>query len=236
MKPRSFTSSPGGYVGRPWEIVRGGDLTADGRIIDVYTKTGNVGEYTSILALIPDYDLVMAINMAGPESSMQTLQIFLSQLVQAILPLVDQVSKDAAVRKYAGSFTFGTNSSIKLSVDEYGLRVNDFTANGIPVASAYAALTGGSSNNTTAIRLYPTGLTSGNRTAWRAIYQTLSAEEVATFEQMMFFPQGSCQTWTMIDRPTYGMQALDYFVLEEDKDGVVQSVEAKAWDLWLERK
>lgn len=67
MKPLTFTSSIGLAVGAPWEIVRGPNLTTDGCIIDFYAKAGDVGDYSAILALVPDYDLVIAMNLAGPD-------------------------------------------------------------------------------------------------------------------------------------------------------------------------
>ncbi len=218
----------------PWEIARGANLTSDGRIIDVYTKTGNLGDYTTIVALIPDYDLAVAINLAGPDSSPAAVQVVFSQLVQALLPVVDQIAKDEAALKYAGTYSTGTNSSITLSVDQYGLLVTNFSANGVDVASGYAALAGSDPADTT-IRLYPTDLSSGNQTGWRAIYQTSTAEELASFDAQLFFPQGSCQSWTEVDLSTYGYQALDYFVFEEGMGGIVEKVEAKAWRLVLEK-
>lgn len=217
-----------------WEIARGANLTSDGRIIDVYTKTGNLDEYTTIVALIPDYDLAVAVNLVGPDSSPAAIQILFSQVVQALLPVVDEIAKDEAAQKYTGMYTSGTNSTITLSVDEYGLLVSNFSANGIDVASGYAAIAASSSGNTT-IRLYPSNLFSGNRTAWQAIYETSTAEELASFDAQLFFPQGSCQSWTEVDLSTYGYQALDYFMFEEGKGGVVERVEAKAWRLVMER-
>ncbi|KIW35172.1 uncharacterized protein PV07_01886 [Cladophialophora immunda] len=249
MKPKTFTSSSGVYVGAPWEIARGANLTSDGRVIDFYTKTGNLGDYTAILALVPDYDLVVAINLAGPDSSIAAIQVVFSTLVQALLPGVAQVGTSEAAHKYAGTYTSpsgaGTgaasnaSSAITLAVDDYGLVVSAFSARGVDVRGAstgYAALAGGVDANTT-IRLYPTDLASGNRTAWRAVYQTSSAAELAAFDAQLFFPQGSCQSWTGVDLQTYGFEALDYFVFTtaEEEDGAVVQVEPKAWQLVMER-
>jgi hypothetical protein len=234
MKPRSFTSSTGIFVGRPWEIVRGTNLTSDGRVIEIYTKTGNLYEYTNILVLVPDYDLVLAINMAGAHSSIPAIQVILSQILTQILPAVDEIGKTTAAKKYTGTFTSGAGSTITLSVDDYGLQVTKFTANGVDVSSGYSALQGADVNTTT--RLYPTNLSSTNKTSWRAIYQTLSAEELAGFDSKLFFPQGSCQSWATLSLPTYGMQSLDHFVFEQDESGILQSVDAKAWEILYRRQ
>ncbi|OAL28251.1 hypothetical protein AYO22_02957 [Fonsecaea multimorphosa] len=249
LKPRTFTSSAGVYVGAPWEIARGANLTADGHVVDFYTKTGNLGDYTAILALVPDYDLVMTMNLAGPDSSIAAIQVLFSTLVRALLPPVAHAATSEAAHRYAGTYTSpsspgigsGTNSTtstITLVVDDYGLAVSTFSARGVDVLGTYAATLGGAdTNTTTAIRLYPTNLGSGNQTAWRAVYQTSSAAELAAFDAQLFFPQGSCQSWTGIDLQTYGFEALDYFVFTADDDGgVVVQVEPVAWRLVLGRE
>lgn len=65
LKPRSFTSASGVAIGSPWEIARGPNLTSDRRTIDFYTKTGSQGQCFNVIALVPDYDLIMAINLAA---------------------------------------------------------------------------------------------------------------------------------------------------------------------------
>lgn len=238
----------------PWEIARsasshsGKNLTSDGRIIDFYTKTGNLVDYTSMLALVPDYDLVVAINFAGPDSSIAAVQAIFSMLVEALVPAVDQVGKSEAAAKYTGTYTGAkvagasnaTASSMTLAVDEYGLVATSFIANGVDVLGAntgYSALV--SSNTSTILRLYPTNLSSsssnGTQTAWRVIYQTATAADLASFDESVFFPQGSCQSWTEIDLATYGMKPLDWFVLTQGKDGIVVGVQGKAWGVDLQR-
>jgi len=232
MKPKTFTSSSGVSVGEVWEIARGVNLTSDGRTIDFYTKSGNIGDYTAVIALIPDYDLIIAINMAGPDSSLTAIQILLSAVATVLVPAVDDVAKATAAKQYSGTYVASSNSSITLAVDDGGLFVSDFTANGADVLVGYAAMSGADMGNTS-IRLYPTGLSSGNRSAWRAVYNPNSAEELAEVDAQLFFPQGSCQSWSAIDLTTYGLQALDYFVFTEHANGTVATVEPRAWRLVL---
>ncbi|KEF58085.1 beta-lactamase [Exophiala aquamarina CBS 119918] len=90
LKPRSSTSSSGPYVGGPWEVARGANLASDGRNIDFYTKTGNQYDYTNVLVLVPDYDLVIAINLVGGvHSSLPEIEALFSALVKALIPVVD---------------------------------------------------------------------------------------------------------------------------------------------------
>lgn len=60
MKPFSSTLNLRNSVGRPWEIYHYGDLATD-PVIDIYTKTGTVGRYSSYFGLVPSHDVGFAI-------------------------------------------------------------------------------------------------------------------------------------------------------------------------------
>ena len=63
MKSHTHTSQLRLSVGVPWEIRRV-VLPSENRIIDVYTKTGDIFAYSSIIALIPEYNVGFSI-LAG---------------------------------------------------------------------------------------------------------------------------------------------------------------------------
>jgi hypothetical protein len=234
LKPKSFTSASGLSVGSPWEITRGANLTSDGRNIDFYTKTGNQYDYTAVLALVPDYDLVIAINLAGGlHSSLPEIEVIFSTLVKTLIPAIDQAAKRDASLQYSGTYVSGTHSSVKLSVDDGGVLVTNFSVNGVDVAAGLAANADVAS---TSIRLYPAGIRSGNQSSWRAVFSTESLEELALFDSQLFFPQGSCQTWFLIDSQTYGLEALDHFIVTSDENGQAVAIEPKAWRVKLVRE
>lgn len=167
LKPRTFTSASGLYVGFAWEITHGANLTSDGRDIQLYAKTGNQGEYGNVLVLVPDYDLVIALNLSGGrDSGLGTMEVIFSTLVSALIPAVDQAIKQEASIQYSGIFVAGSNSSMKLSVDNGGLLVSNFSINGVDVAAGLAAAVGAT---TATIRIQTTGLLSGNEISWRAV-------------------------------------------------------------------
>ena len=60
LKPFASTSNLRNAVGRPWEIYHYGATPTDA-IIDVYTKSGTVGKYSSYFGLVPSYDVGFAI-------------------------------------------------------------------------------------------------------------------------------------------------------------------------------
>ncbi|KAF1355700.1 beta-lactamase/transpeptidase-like protein [Lizonia empirigonia] len=65
LKPTSFTSSLLGAAGRPWEIYRAALNAERNRVIDLYTKSGNLPGYGANLVLIPDFDVGFVVMMAG---------------------------------------------------------------------------------------------------------------------------------------------------------------------------
>jgi len=93
LKPWSQTSSSGTLVGAPWEIYRVRNATADGRLIELYTKAGDLITYHSVFALIPDYDLVATVMVTGELKANEArgidATVFLSKLVETVLPGVE---------------------------------------------------------------------------------------------------------------------------------------------------
>ena len=86
FKPVSHTSNILNAVGAPWEIIR--DVVSDpnGRVVDYYTKSGDVGLYASILALAPDYNIGFGI-LAADDSGASTVSVsLLADLIGDALP------------------------------------------------------------------------------------------------------------------------------------------------------
>jgi hypothetical protein len=69
IKPTLHTSSLFGAVRRPWEIycaVLG--PAENNRVVDLYTKNGNLGRYSCKFVLVPDYNVGFVVMMAGQSS------------------------------------------------------------------------------------------------------------------------------------------------------------------------
>ncbi|GAB1317827.1 Beta-lactamase 2 [Madurella fahalii] len=141
LKPVTGTSSSGLLMGQPWEIFRASNLTTDGRVIDIYTKTGDLITYHSVLALIPDYDLVMTVLVSAPmgargEASGQTIFVALAQLLKGLLPAVEQAGKNQAQASHAGTYVDrDTNSTLTLTLADTGpgLAVAEWVVRGVDV-------------------------------------------------------------------------------------------------------
>lgn len=253
LKPVTHTSSTGTSLGRPWEIFRAQNVTSDGRLIELYTKGGDVKTYHSVLALIPDYDLVAAILIAGQTTSGFDVLLTLSQLVETILPAIETAGKAENEMIYAGTYTDeATNSTITLSLDDDdgddgspGLRLSPWVVRGVDVLTTSQGLDlpplpfpppPPPTSSPARFRLYPTTVTTNNQTSWRAVAALGTAEEVAAFEAPFVWPMAVCVTWGTLDRVTYMLQSQDHFVFTlDEKTGKAESVELVGYGVSLRR-
>lgn len=193
--------------------------TTDGRLVELYTKGGDVGSYHSKLCLIPDYDLVVVIMTAGPEAQFQLSFSILSQLLTTLLPAIEQAGKDEVTAAgIVGTFT-GNDSTITLSLDTGpGLAISNWNVRGQNVTDLYASnyIAGVGSGTPVRPRLYPTNIqvdgTSQISWAWRAVFDTGTADEAAENDAGFAWPGQSCQTWANMDRFPYGFRGIDDFV------------------------
>lgn len=252
MKPRSHTSSWGYSVGAPWEILRTDQITADGRIVDLYTKSGDLGLYHALLGLIPDYDISIVVFAAGAEVSSDTTAEIFSAVTEALIPAIDEAGKTEAVALPAalvGTYTDKTtNSSLILSINsDNTLTINRFTVRSFDVlhhASLYSldslSLGEGSLPEDTYVdaRLYPTNLmgqTQGGikQTSWRAVYDTITAKEKSEEDAKLVFKDGSCQSWTQLDRAAYNYLSIGDFLFSYGSNGEVTDIRNAAFNVTL---
>ncbi|KAI0386747.1 beta-lactamase/transpeptidase-like protein [Hypomontagnella monticulosa] len=228
LKPVTFTSSWGYSIGAPWEILRSDNVTSDKRLIDYYTKGGDVGSYHANFVLIPDYDLVISILTTGPEASSGVVQLLDSQIITTLLPAIETAGKDDARAAFVGTYVDkDTNSTFTLDLDDEGpgLNIKEWTVRGTDVPSHWlnylSALVTSLPEVHISMRLYPSGLTSGSRTAWRVAIDLGTPEQIAQADGQLFWPQASCLAWGLMDRSVYEFGALDemVFSLEESESG-----------------
>jgi len=255
MQPTSHTTSTGFSVGAPWEIGRATTLTLDGRTIDVYTKTGDLGAYHGVLALIPDYDLVVSVLTAGDEATQEpnTRTIVLSAVLRALIPALERAGRDeAAASGYPGVFTdAAANATLVLSVDETGpgLVMSTFSVRGFDVVGHFGDYGLGALERGAQIavappkkadaRLYPTNrrdtATDKGETAWRAVVDTSTAQQKKALEDQIFYPEGACNTWFGMDRAVYNYLSLGEFVFVTGKDGKVVAIKNLAFNTTMVR-
>ena len=247
LKPVTHTASLSSSVGAPWEIFRFPGLTQDGRVIEFYTKSGGLLGYSSMLVLVPDYDIGLTIFVAGQGDSFTILTRFIEQIMRLFIPLIEQAGKKQAAARYAG--TYGdpsSNSSVDIIVDRGpGLVIKKWISNNIDVLKQYDSQFGsGSLVKYTDWRLYPSGLktkaSSGSTFAYlgvlRPVYANTTKNESIAAENNDGSIYTDCLTWASIDVFVYGSIGVDDFVFHTDSSGNVESIEPRVTRLKLNKR
>ncbi|MCJ1430324.1 hypothetical protein MMC29_008242 [Sticta canariensis] len=218
------------------EIIRANTLTTDHRVIDLYTSSGGLGLYGSLLVLIPDYDVALTVLVAGPSDTVNPPNELASLILKAFLPVIEKVGKQQAATLYAGSYeSLSSNSSLKITVDDGpGLHVNRWVSNGKDFLQAYKAFTGQEVGDVD-FRLYPTGLKNAHAVSFRGILQVLPAGDTANLQKDDIFST-DCSNWIEIDGFQYGFNAADDFLFNVDESGHAISVEPRIARQTLKRK
>jgi hypothetical protein len=227
MKPTAHTSGQTLSVGAPWEIWRTRSNITTGHAVDLYSKGGSIGLYNSLVVLIPDYQVVVSILIAGPEGSV--IQAIAETVVQTFIPVLHQSAREEATKNLVGSYVANDNlnSSMMLKADDLGLIVVKWISNGsdiLDLIEAYSQITNG--GHVRSVRLYPTDLVDqlgeDIRVGYRILFDVATGEKTATrvFDQ-------SLNSWSRIDQVTYGKTGVDDVVLEFDEDGNAVSIEAR---------
>ncbi|KAK5996694.1 Beta-lactamase-like protein sdnR [Cladobotryum mycophilum] len=237
MKPNSLTSSTSLAVGAPWEIVRTRTDIRAGTLVDLYTKSGSIGAYESLIILVPDYQVTFAIIAGGPDASLAET-IAGETAVQALLPALERASRAEACQKFCGeyrpSLSSSLNSSLVLAVDDRpGLLVKQWISRGsdlVLLAQAYANATRG--GHIQSVRLYPAGIKAQNQAAYRAVFQTVPYDSDPS-THFVFDP--AAEIWATPDNLVYGAIAVDDFVFRLDDQGAATAVEPRVLREVLER-
>jgi hypothetical protein len=237
MQPTTFLRSLHQYVGVAWEIFRITDLSLDfPRPIAVYTKAGGVPGYGSYAVLIPEYDIAIAINAAGGETSYSSIDL-LDTVVTHLIPYADQLARTQAKSKYAGTYTFRTpdspnsNNSITLSsTSGPGLSIDSLIINNVPVLQSLAVQQKISPENFSA-RLYPTDPDSLGTAeeSWRMLLDSKVPKK-------KYWAELECMSWNLGDWGRYVREPLDTVVFHiEEGCGKVESVELLGWRVTLDK-
>ncbi|GFG25000.1 hypothetical protein IFM61606_04926 [Aspergillus udagawae] len=235
MKPSSHTSSLSLSVGSPWEILRTKSQITHGRTIDLYTKSGSIGQYNSLLIISLDYGVALSIMAAGP-SSATVVEVASEIVLQSLIPTLENQTLYEACKGLCGTYESSDrskNSSPTVSVDRNGLQVERWINRGVnflAVIQAYASQTG---SPPIKVILQATNLgysphSQGNdvrsrRVAYRAIFQKDTSEPTGQHHIM----DQSAGLWSSVDTPMYGEIAIDEFVVHLDHSEIAFAIEPR---------
>ncbi|KAK5451815.1 hypothetical protein LTS15_007538 [Exophiala xenobiotica] len=228
MKPTTFTSQWQSVVGAPWEIYRitvpTDTIINASRIVDTYTKSGDIGVYSTYFGLVPDYNIGITVMAAGDDPNRQVPPIR-GTLVDIFYRAAEAAAKEQAKNAFTGTFkSTDRNSSITLAVDGGpGVKVEQWISNGTNfLTQEYLA-------SYADFRLFPTDL-------------SIQADDGLTYYKYhlntLIEPNGEPVTgdpwaefndyWIQVDQAIYNNLATDAFVIGFDNDGAVQSVSSQA--------
>ena len=238
LKPVAFTSELYAGLSTPWGVRRiphpSYDPTTAKRVVDSLNKAGRIGYYSSLLVLLPDYDVGFSVAIAGANIPGNTNFNLADVLGKHLVPALEAAGREQAESQYAGLYVSAEpdknlNSSLRLTTqpDRPGLGIENWISNGTDMQAVSVALAAGYTPVKGSIRLYPTGLETvredGSRTVgFKAVYEDIGLPARPYGENMF---STDCGTWVSFTGVTYGTHALDQFVFEVSKDGRVKSLE-----------
>ena len=229
FQPASHTSNLLNAVGAPWEISR--DVAApNGRVVDWYAKSGNVGVYASLLALSRDYEVGFGILTADDSGSPTVSVSILADLIgDTLLPALEVAAHQEAASAFVGTYSSSPQDSITLASDNFpGLVIKSWTSNGINELAVFAKIL---QKPGVELRLYPTNVASSPPIGSHRAFRMVSA---SPSNDTGVFSLG-CDSWSDIDNPVYGSQAADEFDFTIGPDGASKSVTLPAFRQTLVR-
>lgn len=253
LKPWAHTAVWQQAVGLAWEIAR---WPVDDRIVDVYTKQGDLGMsrlpfhtieqklltlsaglYHSHFAIIPDYDIGVLVFTAGTGNAPAQSALFETVLTD-LIPGLDATARSQAETNLAGTYTSSdpeANTTLALATEPStpGLKLTSFTSNSSDVLHTLFAGLRKSANPE--VRLYPTELVrkNDNGTQTRKYNAVINSVDVKYPNSLI--EALNCVDWQMVDSTAYGAIGIDEVWIETDGSGKAVGVEVRAFGAKMER-
>ena len=144
LMPVSFTASGSGFYGMPWEIFRTESILENGRAVTFYTKGGGLPGYSTLILVVPEFDLGITIFTAGTGGMLDKV---LDKVIAPLIMGAEEVARGQAGGRYAGTYSAVSshadadaldsedmeaplNSTITLAVHpKYGLTITNWISN-----------------------------------------------------------------------------------------------------------
>jgi hypothetical protein len=254
LKPWAHTAVWQQAVGLAWEIAR---WPVDDRIVDVYTKQGDLGMfeclsfhvveqstltlstglYHSRFAIIPDYNIGVAVFTAGSGDAPAQSALFETVLTD-LIPGLDATAKSQAETNLAGTYASSdpkVNTTLTLATEPStpGLKLTSFVSNSSDVLHTIFAGLRKSLNPD--IRLYPTELVrkNANGTQTRKYNAVTNSPDVKYPNSVI--EALNCVSWQLVDSTAYGAIGIDEVWIETDGSGKAVGVEVRAYGAKMER-
>jgi hypothetical protein len=193
------------------------------RVLDLYTKSGDLDTYSSMVVLDVDHNIGFVILSAG-EAPSTMARVIADLVARTFIPAFEGAARENAMEKYVGAYAANSKSNVTFAVDDRpGLALKSWFSSGVDVFKSIAALKGYDSRKPLSIRLYPSGLSTASQIGFRAVIELLpKASDRGIINS-------NCETWMMAEGGLlYGRVALDDFVVDVDTDGKATAVEPRS--------
>ncbi|KAJ5779130.1 hypothetical protein N7457_006850 [Penicillium paradoxum] len=228
LRPMAHTSSLQHSVGAPWEIYS--YLTP--RRTDLYTKSGDLGLYSSSFGISPDHKIGYTVLVAGVNSHQMTSTIS-DMVTDTMVPILDEVARNQALKRFGGTYELtggASNASITITADDGpGLILSSWINNSVDMIESLMALQGVTDRSALTIRLQPSGLEASGRISFLAVIYALP---VLTDAGPML---SSCLSWILLESLVYGGVGLPEFEFEVNDNGDATSLSPRALRVNLPR-
>lgn len=219
------------FYGVPWEIFQTDRILKDSkRTVRFITKGGGLPGYTSIIIIVPEYDLGITILLAGKPD-------FFSKIQEIVTVAMVRAAERLAIRqlneRYAGTYattSSSLNSTMTLKGDHRGLVVTKWISNGTDVLNA--GLIKPFTPNHWSAQLVPTLLYHNEKDQTGEEWRVLVAEERT---------EGVGEIWddfclSVIEGPLYaGVGVNEVVFWDQEKEGIFKTLELRGFRASLTR-
>ncbi|KAL4974595.1 beta-lactamase/transpeptidase-like protein [Aspergillus desertorum] len=231
LKPRAHTADPTFSVGAPWEIF----TLNEPRAINLYTKSGDFGSYSSMMGLSPDHEVGFTILAAGPRT--HDVVWALGDLISTVvIPALDAAGKEEAAPRFTGTYASGNDNLTIITDDGPGLKVTEWRSNGKDMLESLNTLQWEGPYADIDVRLYPTGLHSpaqpGQTSASTVSFRSVVSYPVRVGAGPM---TKTCLAWLAVDGQAYGSVGVDDFVFQIGEGGHAVQVSPRVLRTSLDR-
>lgn len=202
-------------------------LSNSDRGMTIITKGGHLYGYSSLIILLPEYDLGITLLIAGESRALSWLQ---NKVLTATANTIEEIARGQVKEKYAGTYSSSKiNSSVSLDLDgSSGLVINEWVSNGTDFLHEYISFQSNPHEPTHGeAQLVPAGIRRSNGgEVWRATFVPNNREPKSVIDACMI---------NDVDSLMYGGRSLHEFVFILDGSGHASSVEIPALRVTLHK-
>ncbi|PIA97253.1 hypothetical protein CB0940_06188 [Cercospora beticola] len=250
MKPVTHSASLSYSIGAPWEIVRYLSPSS-GKVIDIYTKLGDSGSYSAMLAFIPEYNVGFSYLSGyfvapGTDGRLRDKTAFgiINTLVETLMPALEAQAASEAEANFVGTYSAGESDNSTLVIAQRtetnvtsgegaGLYIEHWTSNGVDALPIFAGQVP---------RLLP-AMQQAGASPDEVTFQVSLSPQWSTYAAAGLGPftgfYDSNFAWLLFDSADaggrYGGQGIGTFVFELDERGRAVAVTNAATGARMER-